>query len=105
VLWHFAQKTNDEHYMIKSMSVAPRRAMIFGSSTQVHQLKSVGSSACQADIASFIIQDEQEVCTVNSAGFRHSANTMQIESGNEALAAKGQRYSAQLQQDFDSLDP
>jgi hypothetical protein len=29
---------------------------------------------------------------------------MQTGSGDEALAAEGQRYSAQLQQDFDSLD-
>jgi hypothetical protein len=29
---------------------------------------------------------------------------MQCESGDEALAAEGQRYSAQSQQDFDSLD-
>jgi hypothetical protein len=29
---------------------------------------------------------------------------MQSGSGNEALAAKGQRYSAQVQQDFDSLN-
>ena len=91
MLWHFAQKTNDKHCTIKSMTVALRRAMIFGPSTQVHQIKSVDASARQADIASFIIQDEQEVCTVNSAGFRHSANTMQSESGDEALAAKGQR--------------
>ena len=70
----------------------------------VRRLKSIDSSACQADIASFIIQDEQEVCTVNSAGVRHSAITMQSESGDEALAAEGQRYSAQSQQDFDSLD-
>ncbi len=80
--------------MIKSMSVAPRRAMIFAPLTQVRRLKSIDSSARQADIASFIIQDEQEVCTVNSAGVRHSANTMQSESGDEALAAEGQRYSA-----------
>ena len=63
--------------MIKSMSVAPRRAMIFGPLTQVRRIKSVGSSARQADIASFIIQDEQEVCTVNSVEVRHSAITMQ----------------------------
>jgi hypothetical protein len=68
VLWHFAQKTNDKHCMIKSIAVALRRAMIFGPSTQVHQIKSVDASARQADIASFIIQDEQEVCIVNSAG-------------------------------------
>ena len=104
MLWHFAQKTNDEHYMITRMTVGPRRAMIFGPSTQVHQLKSINSSARQADIASFIIQHELKVCTVNSAGVRHSAITMQSESGDEALAAEGQRYSAQLQQDFDSRD-
>ena len=90
--------------MITSMTVAPRRAMIFGPSTQVHRIKSVGSSARQADIASFIIQHQQDVCTVNSAEVRHSAITMQSESGDEALAAEGQRYSAQSQQDFDSLD-
>ena len=65
--------------------------MIFGLLTQVRRLKSIDLSANQADIASFIIQDEQEVCTVNSAGVRHSAITMQSESGAEALAAKGQR--------------
>jgi hypothetical protein len=35
VLWHFAQKTNDKHYMIKSIAVALGRAMIFSPSTQV----------------------------------------------------------------------
>lgn len=70
--------------MITSMTVAPRRAMIFGPLTQVRRIKSVGSSARQADIASFIIQHELKVCTVNSAEVRHSAITMQ--------------------QDFDSLD-
>jgi hypothetical protein len=44
VLWHFAQKTNDKRYMIKSIAVALRRAMIFGPSTQVHQIKSIKSS-------------------------------------------------------------
>jgi hypothetical protein len=29
---------------------------------------------------------------------------MQSGSGDEALATEGQRYSAQLQQDFDSLE-
>ena len=77
--------------MIKSMTVAPGRALIFSPSTQVRRIKSVGSSARQADIASFIIQDEQEVCTVNSAGVRHTAITVQSESGDEALAAEGQR--------------
>jgi hypothetical protein len=89
VLWHFAQKTIDKHDMIKSMTVAPRRAMIFSPSTQVHQLKSINSSVRQADIASFITQDEQEVCTVNSAAGRHSAITMQSGRGDEALAAEG----------------
>ena len=73
--------------MIKSIAVALRRAMIFGPSTQVHQIKSVDASARQADIASFIIQDEQEVCTVNLAGVRYSGITMQSESGDEAQAA------------------
>ena len=73
--------------MITGMTVALRRAMIFGLLTQVRRLKSIDLSANQADIASFIIQDEQEVCTVNSAGVRHSAITMQSESGDEALAA------------------
>ncbi len=70
----------------------------------VRSLKSVGSSARQGDIASFIIQDEQEVCTVNSAGGRHRAITMRSESCDEALGTEGQRYLAQVQQDFDSLD-
>jgi hypothetical protein len=104
VLWHFAEKINNKHHMIKSMTVAPRRAVIFSPSTQVRRIKSVGSSARRADIASFIIHDEQEVCTVNSSGGRHSPITMQSGSGNEALAAEGQRGSSQLQQDFDSLD-
>ena len=90
--------------MITSMSVAPGRALIFSSLTRVRRIKSVGSSARHADIASFIIQHELKVCTVNSAGVRHSAITMQSESGDEALAAEGQRCSAQSQQDFDSLD-
>jgi hypothetical protein len=35
VLWHFAEKINNKHHMIKSMTVAPRRAVIFSPSTQV----------------------------------------------------------------------
>ena len=88
--------------MIKIMTVALGRAMIFSPSTQVRRIKSVGSSARQGDIASFIIQDEQEICTVNSAGGRHSGITMQSGSGDEALDTEGQRYLAQVQQDFDS---
>ena len=75
--------------MITGMTVALRRAMIFGLLTQVRRLKSIDLSANQADIASFIIQHELKVCTVNSAGVRHSAITMQSESGDEALAAEG----------------